>query len=291
MQEDMMRLFSAHTPAPETVRDRFELFFTDQLSVSSMIKKPENVIPPFRHAHDEYEFIIPHTPVPYLLNEGAVYFGAMGYVFPVQSGRSHGVKYAMADISHTDIVVNKVYFEALMARRGVADIQFNYEFRVNDDFQYYLDAFKRAFRTGPADEHKLRLLGELMCIELITLGTDPRLDTRKAKHGYQKGVQSIAEFLNENYHRKIVIEELAAMCGFSKNYFIKMFKDSLGDSPHAYLSKLRISRAKLLLDTTDNSIRQIAERCGFQKANSFTAQFKATTGITPKEYRESRVTG
>ena len=68
----------------------------------------------FSHAHDQYEFIIPHTPIPFLLNDDAVYFGAVGYVFPVQSGRGHGMKYSLSDISHSDIVVQKDYLEDLM---------------------------------------------------------------------------------------------------------------------------------------------------------------------------------
>ena len=167
--------------------------------------------------------------------------------------------------------------------------EFNYYFRSSDELKMYLGTFKKEFSKGNAkDVHKLNHLAALICIELIEAGTDPKLDSRtgKERHGYQKGIHSVAEFLNDNYHRDIVIDELAAMCGFSKNHFIASFKRSLGESPYSYLSKLRISKAKLLLETTNENIQEIAVQCGFKKANTLTSLFKSETGKTPSEYRQ-----
>ena len=287
MREDLRKLFAAHSASPEALRGRFEMFYTDKLSICHMLQRPENEMPAFRHAHKEYEFLLPRTPIPFLLNDDAVYFGEVGYVFPVQSGRSHGVKHSLFNVSHCDIAINREYMDELMTYKGVAGVQFNYEFRVSNDLETCIDAFKREFQRGAqADRRKLRLLGELICLELITLGTDPGEDTRKEKHRYQKGIQSAAEYLNENYHRDVQLAALAGMYGFSKNYFIKVFKDSLGESPYSYLCKLRVSRAKLLLETTDEPVAQIAEKCGFARPNSFSTQFKVSTGVTPKSYRE-----
>ena len=284
--QQMMSLFAAHSPTPETMKDRFQLCFCAHMSLCTMIKRPDNAIPPFAHTHDEYEFIIPYTPIPFLLNDGAVYFGDVDFVFPVQSGRPHGVRYKISDISHDNIVVRKEYLEHLLVQRGRTGCEFNYEFRLSDDLKFYLQAFKAEFARGePLNNHKMDLLCELICLELIDAGADPSLDTRKAKYGYQKGVQAVAVFINDNYNRDISMDELAAMCGFSRNYFLRVFKNALGESPYSYLSKMRISRAKLLLETTADSIQEIAEKCGFKKANSFTSQFKTVTGVTPRAYR------
>ena len=85
---------------------------------------------------------------------------------------------------------------------------------------------------------------------------------------------------------EIKIEEMAQLAGLSKNYFGSAFKKALGETPHSYLIKIRISKAKVLLETTDYSLSDIAQKIGFKKASSFTSQFKASTGIIPSKYRE-----
>ena len=287
--DDTLKLFSAHTPKTGTMQLRFTHAYTENLSIVELVKSPDNPVPEFSHAHDEYEFIVPHTPIPFLVNDGAVYFGEVGWVFPVHTGRSHGLKYEISNVSHSGIVIRKEYFENIMREKGVDGAEFNYYFRLSDELKMYLSTFKKEFSTGKTkDIHKLKNLSALICIELIDAGTDPALDARigRERHGYQKGIHSIAEFLNDNYHRDIVIDELAAMCGFSKNHFIASFKRTLAESPYSYLSKLRISKAKLLLETTNESIQDIAVKCGFKKANTLTSLFKSETGKTPKEYRQ-----
>lgn len=285
--ENLMKLFAAHSPAPETMQLRFTHAFTEQLSVVELIKSPDNIVPAFVHAHEEYEFIVPHTPIPFLLNEGAVYFGEIDWVFPVQSGRTHGIKYELSNISHSNIAIRKEYFEDILREKGLIGTAFNYEFRLSDELKLYINAFKKEFSKGEKkDPYKLKHLAALICVELIDAGTNPDLDTRKERHSYQKGIRSAAEFLNDNYRRDVLIDELAAMCGFSKNYFITSFKRSLGESPYSYLSKIRLSKAKLLLETTNETVQDIAIKCGFKKSNTLTSLFKAATGKTPTEYRQ-----
>lgn len=289
--DDMIKLFAAHSPAPQTIKFRFSHAYTQHLSIVELYKSPDNIMPEFTHTHDEYEFIIPHTPIPFLIKDGAVYFGEVGWIFPVQSGRPHGVRYAIADVSHSDIVIRKEYCEKIMHEKGLPGAEFNYYFRLSDELKIYLSTFKREFSKGKKrDTHKLEHLAALICIELIDAGTPPVFDARRGGrecHGYQKGIHSAAEFLNDNYHRDVLIEELAAMSGFSKNYFIASFKRTLGESPYSYLSKLRISKAKLLLETTNESVHDIAIKCGFKKSNTLTSLFKSSTGKTPTEYRKS----
>jgi len=83
--DNLLKLFAAHSSAPATIQRRFIHSYTDNLSVVELIKAPDNPIPMSSHAHEEYEFIVPHTPMPFLMNEGAVYFGEVGYVFPFKA--------------------------------------------------------------------------------------------------------------------------------------------------------------------------------------------------------------
>ena len=283
---DLMKMFAAHSPVPERVPLRFEHCYTENMSIVTLIKAPDNPMPAFEHSHEDYEFIVPHTPIPFLTNEDAVYFGEVGWVFPVQSGRAHGVKYSTPDVSHSDIVINKEYIESIMREKGLAGVEFNYEFPATDEMKLYLRTFKKEYAKGEKrDTHKLKHLAALITVELIDEGAKPEVDTRKPKYGYQKGIRSVAEFVNDNYKRNITVGDMAQMCGLSVHYFSSQFKKAYGDTPQDYLIKLRLSKAKQLLETTAYSISDISEMCGFNKVNSFTTQFKRAVGKTPTEYR------
>ena len=286
--QDMYSLFAAHSPKPSTVHLRFEHYFSQDISIATLVKAPDNVLPAFSHAHEEYEFCIPLTPIPYLLNENAVYFGEIGWVFPVQSGRTHGAQHSMSDVSHHNIVIRQSYLDSFLRDKGLEGGEFNYEFRITRFLSLYIEAFQEEFRKNEAkDAHKLKHLTALICVELIDEGIDPARDTRKQSSGYQRGLHSVAEYMNANYHLDISIAEMARLCGFSPNYFSTCFFKLFGDRPHAYLHKLRISKAKIMLENTMDSIEDVAYQCGFRKTNSFTTAFKTATGLTPSAYRKA----
>ena len=286
--KDMHKMFAAHSPTPDTVKMRFEHCFSDNISIATLIKAPDNTMRSFEHSHDEYEFLLPLTPIPYLINEKAVYFGEVGWVFPVQSNRKHGVKYDITDVSHRNIIIPKGFLDSIMLEKGLEHPEFNYEFRTTKYLNIYIDAFVGEYNKGEGkDLHKLKHLTALICVELIDEGLKPDIDTRKETSGYQRGVRPIAEYLNMHYQQNISISELAEMCGFTPNYFSTCFKKLFGDSPQAYLNKLRISKAKQLLLTSNDKIEYIAPQCGFGNPSTFTTAFKSATGMTPTEYREN----
>ena len=75
----------------------------------------------------------------------------------------------------------------------------------------------------------------------------------------------------------------------NKFYLVHAFKQYKGISPISYLIKLRIKHAKDLLITTNNSIAQISESCGFSSQSYFSQVFRKETGMTPNEFRKSRL--
>ena len=93
------------------------------------------------------------------------------------------------------------------------------------------------------------------------------------------------KYVQENFHRPISIEELAANVSFSPSYFCKLFKRAANTTPAEYVISVRLSNAKLLLLETNLTISQIAEMCGFCDASYFSYYFKKSFGKTPLEYR------
>lgn len=97
----------------------------------------------------------------------------------------------------------------------------------------------------------------------------------------------VLDFMNNNLHRIIKIDELAELVFMQPTYFIRKFKAAFGESPIVYLNKLRIYRAMTLLATGDMTISEICHKVGIYDNSYFSKTFKSYCKITPGEYRET----
>jgi len=80
---------------------------------------------------------------------------------------------------------------------------------------------------------------------------------------------------------RLLIAELASAVRLSPSHFARAFKRSVGCSPHHYMLKRRIERAKEQMRTSDTPLAQIAVECGFSDQSHFTRCFKRCEGETP----------
>jgi AraC family transcriptional regulator len=96
--------------------------------------------------------------------------------------------------------------------------------------------------------------------------------------------QAIA-YINESLMVDLSLTKLAAKIDMSPYYFCRLFKQSIGMTPHQYLIQKRIERAKLLLKQPERKIVDIAAECGFANPSHFARCFRKSTGMTPKEFR------
>jgi AraC family transcriptional regulator len=81
------------------------------------------------------------------------------------------------------------------------------------------------------------------------------------------------------------LSELAALCGLSRSYFIRAFKQTTGMPPHRWLLMHRVKRAKELLHGTQMSISEIAVACGFADQSHLTRVFSKAFRISPGAWR------
>nr|WP_217650510.1 AraC family transcriptional regulator [Spirulina major] len=98
-------------------------------------------------------------------------------------------------------------------------------------------------------------------------------------------LRKILDYIEAHLDQEIRLEALAQLLGMSQFHFSRLFKQSIGLSPHRYLIQQRIERAKHLLKQTDQAIVDIALSCGFNSHSHLSKQFRQVTGITPKAYR------
>lgn len=101
-----------------------------------------------------------------------------------------------------------------------------------------------------------------------------------------KDIAFICRYIKNNYHNKITLDQLAEIRHINKYYLSHSFKKDMGISPIEYLNKIRINESKLLLETTDFKMSDIAEMTGFSSQSFFSQSFKHITQQTPSKYRK-----
>lgn len=98
-------------------------------------------------------------------------------------------------------------------------------------------------------------------------------------------ISAIRAYLTEHYQQQITLDDLSKQFNMSKFHLQRSFCRATGRSPSEYQKKIRIAKAKELLQTTNLSVGLIANSVGFESVSYFIAAFKAQEGVTPLKYR------
>jgi YesN/AraC family two-component response regulator len=100
-------------------------------------------------------------------------------------------------------------------------------------------------------------------------------------------VDQIQRYLSLYYYEEISSETLSARFGFVAPYLSKVFRRQTGMSPTEYLTKLRVEKAKELLETRSGIlVRDVAALVGYKDPYYFSKLFKKSTNLWPSQYQE-----
>lgn len=92
------------------------------------------------------------------------------------------------------------------------------------------------------------------------------------------------DYIESHYTEPMDVAWLAELCALSESQFYDAFKKKTGMSPIHYRNHLRVRQAKLLLESGEITIQEIAQLLGFESIHYFSRVFKAYTGISPSQY-------
>ncbi len=112
------------------------------------------------------------------------------------------------------------------------------------------------------------------------------LDEGAARHGDEDILQAQI-WLQDHFEKPVAIAGLATRFGLSLRTFNRRFRDAVGESPLEYLQALRLDAARQLLQSTNLSIAEIAQRCGYQDTAWFARLFRRLYDVTPRAYRHT----
>ena len=113
-----------------------------------------------------------------------------------------------------------------------------------------------------------------------------RWNTHEVTHQeYFKAINRAVDFINEHMNEPINLYDLAGVAHISGFHFHRIFKAMLGESPGEYIQRLRLEKAMFKLQTTRQTMLEIAEQTGYQSPHALSKAFKKRFGISPSVYR------
>jgi AraC-like DNA-binding protein len=131
-----------------------------------------------------------------------------------------------------------------------------------------------------------RTLQELTAAYRRALGDVSEAVQRPLPAHHDRSLRGAVDYIHQHYTEPLGVARVAKAAGFAPNYFSKLFKAREKMAFAAYVSGLRVERARQLLTGTKLDATRIAELCGFRSSQYFSRVFRRATGLTPLGYRE-----
>lgn len=103
-----------------------------------------------------------------------------------------------------------------------------------------------------------------------------------------KEISSAVEYINLNFKKDISLKTVSKYTGYSQEHFSRQFKKYTGTGFSDYLTELRLTYAKHLLNNQEMTITQICYECGFGCTQSFRRAFKKKYGASPKMFQNQK---
>ncbi|MDD7939198.1 AraC family transcriptional regulator [Actinomycetospora lutea] len=98
----------------------------------------------------------------------------------------------------------------------------------------------------------------------------------------------VRDYIQTHLHQRLTLDDLAASVGLSKFHFARQFRGSTGTTPHEFVLRRRLDRARLLLQRTSTPLPEIARTCGFADQSHMNRVVKKRLGATPGTIRAQR---
>lgn len=136
------------------------------------------------------------------------------------------------------------------------------------------------------DQDLARSVASVMAIEPARRSQAPFIAEAMAEARRSDFGKRATQWMSDHLHKRVDFNHLARHCAMSKRSLERHFMAEFELSPRDYLVKLRMARGRMLLETTQLVIDEIAEKCGYSDTSAFRKRFAAKVGLGPAAYRD-----
>ena len=129
-----------------------------------------------------------------------------------------------------------------------------------------------------------------LCTKLLVMENRPpselRYEMRQPTVHNDPLIDKAVNWIRGNLHERLTVDDVLRHVPTSRRNLNRRFKLETGEGIQAFIQRLRIDRAKILLETSSLPLEQIVERVGYNDASALARQFKRYTQLTPNQYRQ-----
>jgi AraC-like DNA-binding protein len=93
------------------------------------------------------------------------------------------------------------------------------------------------------------------------------------------------DYLGACYRDRITLEQASSHACLSPFHFDRLFAQTFGETPHEFITRVRMEEAKKLLLAENHSVTDICFDVGYESLGSFSVKFRSLTGLSPAEFR------
>ena len=158
-----------------------------------------------------------------------------------------------------------------------------------DDFSYCRQALRLQITDYILKPVNYEEFG--ICIDNLKISLfEQRMHSENApEEQEERTIVGITRYMQEHLEEEVSLAVLADEFHLNAQYISQLFKNEIGVGFLAYLTNIRMEKAKKLLLSTSLPIAEVAERSGYGDYRVFTKVFKKSEGITPSQYRRDFV--
>jgi len=133
-------------------------------------------------------------------------------------------------------------------------------------------------RTAPHERLQVSLLSYAFALEWWREAAGPA-------QGAEDRLSRAAQFCRQHFREPLGVKEIAHEAGMSREHFSRVFVEKMGEPPAAFLRRLRVNEAAILLRETEIPLREVAMRSGFYSTRHLMRTFQRVFGVGLSEYR------
>lgn len=237
---------------------------------------------------DLYEFSLGGPAnAPVLVESSEPLIPKFGTLIPINPGQLHMAVSSQPVREYIPIFVNKNFLSELTYQAwGKKTVFFpNKKYPIPESTRWLAHEFMEEVANASAsDSQRLSCLNYELTYNLLR-SVAPGASS-KAFRIEQQVVHTVEAYLRESYPDQVSLDELANLVNYSPYHLIRLFKQTTGLTPMAYLMHIRIEQAIKLLKNSKHTVSDISQLCGFGSHSHFTSTFRRTTGYSPSAYRK-----
>lgn len=158
-----------------------------------------------------------------------------------------------------------------------------------DDFVYCQQALRLQISDYILKPVNYEEFGSCIDNLKISLFEQRVASAEEPKEQEERVIMGITRYLQEHLEEELSLSVLAEEFHLNAQYVSQLFKNEIGVGFLAYLTNIRMEKAKKLLFSTSLSVAEIARQTGYKDYRVFTKVFKKAEGITPSQYRKLEI--